>query len=165
MNSQGSIQDLVFLVIFVFVISIVGLLVFKISDEFTQKFTEMDEPPQMAKDGAKEVNSMFSSVMDTTFLIVVIGIAVAAIALAALVRVHPVFIIFFIFALVILIVIAMTFANMYDEMAKKDVLKEQAEKLTFMSNVMIYLPWFVAGLGTVLAIVMYKTRGGPVQVR
>ena len=165
MNNEGSIKDLAFIITFVFVIAIVGLMVFKISSEFTTQINNMDQAPEMAKEGTTQVNGYFTSVIDEGFLFVVIGLAILSIALAALVKVHPVFLVFFIIALVILISVSMVLANVYEEMASSDILKVEADQLGFMSNTMLYLPWFVAGLGSLIAIIMYKSRGGPVQFR
>lgn len=164
-NKRGSIQDIILLIVFASVISIVAIIGFKVATEFNDQFGSMDNVPTMASDGTNQVTGYFTSVIDNSFFIVIIAISLGTLALAALIRVHPVFIFFFIIALAVLIVVAMTMSNIYYEMASTTQLQAEADQLTFISTVMTYLPWFVAVLGTLVAIIMYKTRsqGGIVQ--
>jgi uncharacterized membrane protein len=72
------------------------------------------------------------------------------------VRRHPVFFVFFVIILAIILFVSGAFSNVYQEMANNPDLADVAAQLTFIDNIMTYLPFIIGIFGFLLAIVMYK---------
>jgi hypothetical protein len=156
MNKKGSIQDFLYIMVAIFILSVVTLLVFKISNSINTEIQANSDMSAESKDLSAQVNSMYPGVIDNSFLLLTVGLSVVAIALAFMVRIHPVFLVFYILVLVLLIIFAGIFSNVYTGIAENPDFTAEADSLVFISTIMRILPMFVAVLGTVLAIVMYK---------
>ena len=111
-NKKGSFQDIIYVLIAIIVITVGSLIAYKISYEINDKFQDSDLISSKGKTASNQVTNLYPTVVDNSFLLLVIGLSIVAIALAAMVRVHPVFFIFFILVLVILFLI--NFLNMQD---------------------------------------------------
>jgi hypothetical protein len=109
-----------------------------------------------SKTFATKVTDRFTTTSNGMFLILVVGLAITSIMLAVLVRVHPIFIPIFIIALVFLIWVSGSLSDMYQEMAARPEMAASAASLSVVSTVMEYLPLFVAVVGILIMIVMYK---------
>jgi len=161
-NKRGSIQDILFIGVSLLAIAIVVLIVFKISNEINN---ELQVNPQIAeyddashgRDAFNKINDMYPGVIDNSFLFLVVGLSIVALVLAAMVRIHPAFFIFFLLVLIIIIFLCGVFSNIYQEIAEEEELTALADQLTFITNIMRFLPFIVGTMGVLLSIVMYKT--------
>ena len=156
LNKKGSLPDIIFIGVVLTVVAISILFGFKIISEFKTNIDTNDNIPTEAKTAVTSLQGNYSGVLDNTFLILLIGMMIAALILASLVRVHPIFIPFFWIALLFVIFICGVLSNIYQEMAATTQLSAQADQLTFITNILEYLPLIVGIFGHVLMIIMYK---------
>ena len=160
-NKKGSLQDLVFIGAILLTMSIAILLGFKITNEVNSKIQDNAILGGMAgaddaKNAMNNINNLYSGVIDNSFLLLTMGLAVIALILAMLVRVHPVFFVFYIILLTIIIFLSGVFSNIYTKMAESTAMADVATQLIFTSHIMAYLPFLIGVVGFIIAIVMYK---------
>jgi hypothetical protein len=155
-NRKGSLLDMVFLVIGLLIFGSSVLIGFKVVSEWNDKIAVMDGMPAEAVASTAVLKNHYTGVVDNSFLLLAIGMALAAFVLASLVRVHPIFLPFFLIALVFVIFFAGVFSNIYQGMAETVSLSAEADQLVFINNILTFLPFIVGILGSVLAIVMFK---------
>lgn len=160
MNKKGSAQDILLLAAVLIVLSICGLIGFKIMDMFNTSAQSSDVFEVEGKAASAKINSMFPGVIDNSFLFVAVGLGIAAFMMAAMVRVHPVFLVFYIFILVVIIIMSAIFSNSYQAIAATPELSSLADQMIITSTVMQILPFIVGIFGTILAIIMYKSGQG-----
>jgi len=111
-----------------------------------------------------ELEGIYTGVLDNTFMLLVVGLCIVAVALAAMVRIRPVFIVFFIILLLIIIFLAGVFSNVYQKVASNELMVDAndstvylADRLTFMSYTMRFLPFLTGVIGFIMAFIMYKS--------
>jgi len=155
-NKKGSLQDIIFGGVILLVAAIVILISFKLAAEFNNNIQADASIPTAGKTASNTLTNYFPGVVNHTFLLLTIGIAIATLVMAALVRVHPIFLVFFLIGLILLIFISGILSNVYDAMATDTQLAPQANQLNFISFIMTRLPFIVGVVGVLLMIVMYK---------
>ena len=156
LNKKGSIQDIVFIGVVLLFFGMIVLFGFKVTSEFNDKIQVMDDIPTEAKTSTTSLLGNFSGTIDNTFLLLTIGLCIAALILASLVRVHPIFIPFFWISLLFVIFICGILSNVYQETAATTQLSGLADQLTFISHILEYLPLIVGIVGHILMAVLYK---------
>lgn len=162
MGKRGSGLDLLWIAVILFVFSLLVVIGYKISSEINTEIQSNSAVQQFDTDGkaraaSSTLTSHYPGVIDNTFLFLVFGLAIASFILAAMVRIHPIFYVFFLILWAIIIFLSAIFSNIFQEIAAQQEFAAVVADLTFISSVMTALPWFVGILGTILAIVMYKT--------
>ncbi len=157
MNKKGSLLDIVYAIGVLFFFAFLLLIGFKISGEFNTQAQSLNDLSASEKATIDTLNSRYTGVMDKSIVFLAIGISLVTLILAALVRVHPIFIPLFIVGLLFVVVIAAVASNVYEEVATHPGLVNEADQLPLTSLILNYLPIFVAVVGTLLMIVMYKT--------
>lgn len=155
-NKKGSLIDLIFIAVGLFVFAVATLLAFKIYDGINTQIQAHSDIDSNGKDAANRLEGYYSGVLDNSFLFVCIGLAIGAFIMASLIRVHPIFFPFYIIALVFVIFFCGIFSNIYQTMAQDAQLATQAEQLLFISSILNYLPLIIGVFGTILALVMFK---------
>ena len=120
--------------------------------------------PVESKSFSADVAGRATGLLDNAFLMVAFGSAIVIIVLASLVRIHPIFIPLYLIALIAYVVISAVLSNAYQDMMADSHFAGVAATLTYTNYIMSYLPWFVAIIGTILAVVMYKTWANPTGV-
>ena len=156
-NKKGSVQDIIYIMVFLVVVFIGTLVAYKISNEINTKFQASDDISAKGKTAMSSINDMYPNVVDNSFLLLTIGLCIVALALASMVRIHPVFFVFFIIIMVIIVFLAGVFSNIYQKIASNTEMEELADNMTFMTYIMRYLPFITGLMGFVLSFVMYKT--------
>lgn len=160
-NKKGSLIDLIYIAGSLLTIAVIIIICFKVSNEFNTKISDNDavieaDTSGLARNSFNTINNMYPGVLDNSFLILTIGLALATFVMAAMVRVHPMFLIFFIILLSVFIFVCSVFSNIYIKISNEAVMADVASKLVLTSTIMKFLPFIVGSLGCILAIVMYK---------
>ncbi len=156
-GKKGSAQDIIFWGVVLVFFGGIMLLGFHMASAFDTQISTMSGIPVAATTASAKLTSFYPGIIDNMFLVLVVGMVIAAFALASLVRVHPVFIPFYIMALFLIIVLSAIGSNVYQEMASNSVLIAEANQLLFIGSVLNFLPVLTGVFGTILMIVMYKT--------
>lgn len=160
LGKRGSIQDILYIMVGLFILSMVILVVYKVSDEINTEFQANSDLPDRSKSSHQQITNMFPGVIDNSFLFITVFLSIGALVLAAMVRIHPIFIPIFIMAWIFLIFFSAIFSNAYQEMAANAEFAALASNMTFMHQVMTTLPFVIGIIGALLAIVMYKAYRG-----
>jgi len=156
-NKKGSVLDLILIGVFCLAFAFSILIGFKITHEFNTAIQASADIPVEGKTAATQLLGEYTTTMDYSFLFFIVGLSIGVLILAALVRVHPIFIVLYIIGLIIVIFLAGVFSNIYQELAESAEMVALSSQLIFIDKIMTFLPWFVAVVGTLLCIVMYKS--------
>lgn len=156
-NKKGSIEDLIYIIIVLGVASLMILFAAKFIDSYNTKVQSMDVIPTEAKTAVNQVNNLYGGTIDNSFLLLVIGLCIAALILATLVVIHPVFLVFYFIFLPVIVFVGAAVSNIYQKAAETTMLASTAQKLVFISHIAQYLPYIIGTMGAILAIIMYKT--------
>lgn len=160
-NKRGSVQDILFIAVILFVFAISVLIGFKIMAEInsniqSSSIVEQYDTDDHAQTASSTLTSMYPGVIDNSFLFLTIGLVIITLIMAAMVRIHPMFMVLFFIGLVIIIFVTGALSNVYQEMAASSSLSTEADQLVFISHIMEYLPFIIGIFGFILMIVMYK---------
>jgi len=156
-NKKGSVLDLILIGVFCLAFAFSILIGFKISTEFNTQIQAHVDVPAEAKTASTSLLGEYSTTMDYGFLFFIVGLSIGVLILAAMVRVHPIFIVLYIIGLLIVIFLSGVFSNIYQGLAESTEVVALANQLLFVDKIMTFLPWFVAVVGTLLCIIMYKS--------
>ena len=156
-NKKGSVLDLIFIGIFCLAFAFAILIGFKITTEFNTVIQANADIPTEAKTASTSLLGEYSGSLDYGFLFFTVGLGIGVLILAALVRVHPIFIVLYVIGLVMVIFFAGIFSNVYQAIADTTEFTTLSSQLLFVDKVMTFLPLFVAVVGTLLCIIMYKS--------
>lgn len=156
MNKKGSIQDIVFVGIMLLVLGISTLFGFLFMSNINDNFQASDVITSSGKTASQSLTNNFPGVIDNSFLLLAIGMALAVLILAALVRVHPIFIPMYLIGLVFVIFFSGVFSNIYQEIATNPNMAAYSGQLTFITNILTFLPLLTGVFGILLMVVMYK---------
>ena len=158
-KKKGSITDLFFIVVGLFIFAFTILISFKIVTDMDTNFQAMSIIPTQAKTISSYIVNFFPNVLDGLFLFLFMGMFIISIILAFLVPTSPVFFFFYLITYPFLIFISAVVSNIYEEMYLSSALNSFATQLPIVHYILQYLPFLIGIFGLVLAIVIYKQIG------
>jgi len=156
-NKKGSVLDLIVIGVVLLSFAFSILIGFKITTEFNSFIQTNADIPTEGKIASTSLLGEYTTSLDYGFLFFTVGLSVVVLLMAALVRVHPIFITLYIIGLIMVIFFAGIFSNIYQELAGSTEFATLSGQLLFVDKIMTFLPWFVAVVGVLLCIVMYKS--------
>lgn len=159
-NKKGSVEDLLYVGVALFIMAVVILVCFRISTSLNTEFQASDKVDTYGKSAHQQITNLYPGIVDNSFLFLTVILSIGALILAALVRVHPIFLPIYLLAWMFVIFLCAVFSNAYQEMAANADLAPLAAQMTYMNQVMTTLPFIVGIVGALLAIVMYKAYKG-----
>jgi hypothetical protein len=159
-NKKGSIADIGTVAGVLLFFAMIVLIMFRIYSGIDDKLQDQDDLNTRTKTISTKMKNLYPGVFDGTFLFMTVGLTIGAFALAALARVHPLFLVLYLIVLTIIIIVCGAFSNIYSKAAANSDFVLYADQLIFMSHIMKTLPFIVGVLGSVLAIIMYKSWRG-----
>lgn len=155
-KKRGSFQDMIFIAVVALVFGVVILISFKINNTFTSQITSTGLFPSEAIDSSNKLGANFTGMLDNMFLFLIVGLAIVTLILASTVRIHPAFMALFFVSLLFLVYFSGVLSNTYQELSNNPELATEASQLTFISNILQFLPIIIAVFGFLLMIVSYK---------
>lgn len=156
-SKKGGIADLIYIMIVIMVFGVMVLFGFKFMDEFNSKIQGAGLFEEKGEAAVQEMNDLYPTVIDNTFLWLMIGLCIVALVLAMLVAIHPVFFILYFIFLAIVIYVGGILSNVYQEMAANPHMINVADQLVFTSHILQFLPIIIGVIGFILAVVLYRT--------
>ena len=159
-SKRASVQDLLYIGITLFTLSLVILICFRISTSLNTEFQASDQIDAHGKAAHQQITNMYPGIIDNSFVFITVVLSLGALIMAAMVRIHPIFLPIYILAWIFVIFMCAVFSNAYQEMAANPDLIALATQMTFMNQVMTTLPFIIGIIGALLAIVMYKAYQG-----
>jgi hypothetical protein len=154
MNKKGFVGDIITLGVIIFVI----VLTIMIAHSILKDFQEGAGDTLIDTDTAKEINqSGFSAItaLDNAIIFVVIALFLFAVVSSFFIRTHPVVFVGAIGALIIAVILAVSFSNVYDEMASAssfDTFEDDFSKIPYILN---NFPLFVLIMGGMIILAIY----------
>lgn len=159
LGKKGSALDVVLIVGIMAVFSCLVLISLAVYTAWDDEIQANIDIPAEAKTANTQIKEVYTGVLDWGILLLVGILSISAIGLAVMVRVHSVFIVFFIILWIILMVIGGIAANVYDDMAQDPYLSNAADELSTITFIITRMPILVLLIGSLVMIVMYKSRG------
>jgi len=156
-SKKGGITDLAYIMVVLTVFAIIVLFGFKFMDEFNTKIQGTGVLDARGSTAVTQMKDMYPTVIDNTFLWLMIGLCIVALILAMLVAIHPVFFILYFVFLTIIIFVGGILSNVYQEMAAQPEMVNVASQLVYTGHIIQYLPMIIGVIGFVLAMVLYRT--------
>jgi len=159
-SKKGSVQDLLYVGVTLFALSMVILICFRISTSLNTEFQASDQIDPYGKTAHQQITNLYPGIIDNSFVFVTVILSLGALIMAAMVRIHPIFLPIYLLAWMFIIFLCAVFSNAYQEMAASEDFVALAAQMTFMNQVMTTLPFIIGIVGALLAIVMYKAYRG-----
>ena len=156
MNKRGSLIDIVYIAVVVFVFGTSLLFGLKIVNEFSTEVSGIADVPAEANTANTALKNHYSGVMDNMTILLLFGFAISTLIMASLVRIHPAFLFIYFILLLIVVVISAVLSNVYSEMSDDPNMTGLTDDLIVTTAVLRYLPLIIAVVGSILAVVMYQ---------
>lgn len=158
-NKKGSLMDVMYIMITVFVLAIVTLISYQAYSAFVTGSEDV------LSDNAKFIltkGDLTLTNFNYVFLFVLIGMTIVTIVLAFRIESHPVFFAVAIFMELILIILAVQFANIFNQLKDTQELATSSASYGVMNFIMDKLPFFILGIFVLTSLVLYaKYRATP----
>ena len=155
MNKKGSIGDVFFISVFIFLLAIVFVVGWvihsKVNDEFQNNPSIVDQGKTMMQNSTDDYISLF----DGIFLTIIVGLWIGTIILAFQIDIHPVFFVLTIIVFAILVILTALFGNAFYTFANNANIVSYADDFTIIPFVMNNFVTVMIVLGFSVALVMY----------
>ena len=154
-NKKGSIGDVFYIGILLFVISIFFVLSWLV---FGKINTAIQGQPDFSEQGKAIINNntgQFPKLFDGVFLTILVGLWIATMILAWQIDTHPVFYVLTIIAAIALVIVTAVLGNTYTTMMADVQVSEFADDFTIIPFVMRNFVKIMLGMLFSVAVVMY----------
>jgi hypothetical protein len=155
-SKKATIDDLVYIMVVVATLSIFILISYKVVHTLNANTDLQDKMDSYGKNALSSIDNTYPTALDSSYLLLLVGLCIITLFLAGMVAVHPIFFIFYLVMLVIIVIIGGALSNVYQTFAEDPAFADLASNMTYMSHVMQYLPFIIGVFGFILAIIMYK---------
>lgn len=157
-NKKGSILDLFYIVIGVFVLAVIVVLVSFMTHTINTQISTLPLVGTEAQTASTTLSSTMPDTMNSGILFVFFGACIASIILASLVIVHPVFFIFYILETSLLVFFSGGIADAFQAFIETPALASEYSNFGVMIFMFRWLPIIIGIVSFILAIIMYKVR-------
>jgi hypothetical protein len=152
-NKRGSFVDIIFLVIIIFVLSILIIVGLQVGETLqTGLQPHLDNTSQ---DLVSDALDSYPSVFDGIFLTVLIFLTIFIVVTAAMIDTHPVLFILAALLLAALLFVGAILANTFEEIMGDSALSSQAAQFPITMFIMTNLPIFIGVIGALTIIALY----------
>ena len=156
-NKKGDLPDIIFYSVVLTIFAVAMLIGFKITSAMNDHFQTLEGVNiTEVKEASATLTSFYPGVIDKSYLLFVMGIALCTLIAASMVPVSPIYIPFYLLGLFVTIFVSGVLSNLYQTMAANPAFSAESAQLVFIGMVMNKLPYFVGVVGIVLMVIMYK---------
>lgn len=157
MNKKGGIEDLVYMMIILFMVAIGSFVGYKVFTEVNDNIQASDLFPTESKEVMNITSNDLSenNMLDYAFLALLVILTIFIFLLAYLNDFSPAFLILFIIVLIIATLIAVGLANAYYEFEMAPQFSEITADFPMQNYIMQHLPYYIFIIGIVFSIVIY----------
>lgn len=159
-RKKGSITDLPILIGGIFTVALVAILVTLLVNNINTQIQANDIIPTAGKTASTRMVDDVPNVMNGGIIFLFFGMCAVSLVLASLVPMHPIFLIFYFLEWVLLIWLGAGISNAYQAVIEMEILATEASQYQLTTYFFHYFPYALAIFGAILAIVMYKVKGG-----
>lgn|SRR3990167_3065772 len=149
-NKKGSILDIMFYAIIMFMLALFIILAYKIMGIINDEFQSKDELSSTAKTILSEKKTQYVNLFDGIWITVFILFALVIAVGAYFIYMHPVFFVPSLFVIIFLIIVAAVLTNVFSDITESDDLRSEKNEFSIISFVMgseghqsYYMPWIV----------------------
>jgi len=161
MNARGSILDLLYLMILLFVFAIGTLIAFTVWEEY-KGATNSSSGINLSTSTFDHIQEKQDQVMqnfDYIFVFIIVGLTIALIASTFALKTHPIFFWISLLLLIIFLIIAGAFSNSYEVLTNNTNIAPADAEYDIMGFVMDRLPLFILIISMITLIALYaKSR-------
>jgi len=160
MNKKGSVIDLLYILIAIFVMALVIIVGYKMFSDVTSEIAEMHPDSVAAQTTATTLPNMYLAYNGLFMVIFVFGM-LAAIVSALFVNTHPVFGVVSIILMILFTFFAAVLGNAYQDFETSSEIADDASQFTMVSYFWAHAPKIMLfGLAIVIIVLYAKTRQG-----
>lgn len=161
MNKKGSIQDILYIAVFLLAFGMcvyIGMYIFKSFNETesTQQIMFNTTVGNFTAGKAMQTLKMY----DLFFPMVMIGLTIGTIILAFYIRTHPALFIAFIIILMVTVLVSAVLSNIFEDFSNETSFETVRGYYPVMNYLMGNLPIIILIIGFIVAIVLFGTSGG-----
>jgi len=162
---KGSMLDLPFVIVAVFLLVIVVLFSNVMLDSFQNETAEFVTPnnntfnQSMINSGQAALDTF-----DYSIIFLIIGLGLFVIISSFFIKTHPIFVVFAIILLIITVMISGIFTNTFVEFIDVEPLDVEINDYPLMYEVMINLPLIITAIGIITMIALFAKGRGDVGV-
>lgn len=155
MKKKGFIGDFAFYFIYLFVISIVIVVLYMAYSHFDAGWQNSTGIPDSSKELSAASKTRFLITWNALVALLVIGLFIGIVVLAFVLRSHPAFAMIAILVIIVLGGVGMYLANSFHGFASSSGVSSYVEEFSLLPFIMNRLPYIVIGLGFIFIIVLY----------
>lgn len=163
MNKKGDIFQLFFLLIFLFMAAIIGLLTYAMSDEINETLLNFSESGTTAYEATNIIRTNVPTAFDELVLFLFLGGVIALCISAVKTNFSPTIIFLFIIITILAVAVAGGFVNIYQGFTDAPALNDLADNLTFTNIIFSrYTPLIICIVSALILILMYGKTGSDI---
>lgn len=161
-NKKGNVEDIIFGVVMLFVIIICLFAIMQCFDKVAISINSSDTISPVTKDDLNVKARTLPSVMDSTYLIVFVGVFISIIVSAYIIRSNMLFLFIALILLAIFIVISAALSNIVEGYVNDpNNIDYMATHFQLSQYMILHYPLFVMGFGMLILIILYgKIQSG-----
>ncbi len=161
MKKKANIIDIIFIGVFIFVFSIMLILLSLFLTEMNDGMQDADVFDDDALEIISTQEALFAPLWDKAIAFALVGLSIFTWISAFFIRSHPAFFMFGFFILVIYIFVFAILSDAYVELTVQEDLATHAEKFPIMVFLLTNFPIVMTILGVITAIITYSKGGEP----
>lgn len=158
MNKQGSIIDIVFLIVILFALSLFIIIGYKIMDTINDEFQTKSDLSTTAKGHISDLEGRFVNLFDGIFITIMIFLTIIIAVGVYFLNLHPIFYVPAILIAIFVIIMAGVFGNAYNEITESTDIKTEADKFTLIPFIFENFVVFITIISFLIIIVMYAKQ-------
>src|SRR3972149_2832141 len=163
LNKKAAIQDIIFVVIILFVASIVYVVGNKVLGSVGDNIINQPNIPNTTKDMITDAQDWYPTVFDGAFLFILVGLFLATAVSAFFIRSYPGFFFISLLMLTFFIFLGMVFANAFDDISNTADFRSSMTDFPLVSYLMGHYALFIMVFGILVLIFLFaKPLGGEI---
>lgn len=154
LGKKGFVQDIVMVIIFLFIFAMVTYFSLVIWNNFRDKSASSMEDTLVVREINDNIVRTFN-IMDYMFLILFGGLLISTIVTAFFIRTHPVLFILTLIMLFTVLILAVTFSNVFERIQDQPSMQNATDTYTIIPEIMDNYPLYIFGFFILVALAFF----------
>ena len=155
MNKKASFSDVLFYIVAIVVVAVVFIISWVIMSHLNDNFQNSNTLSKEGKNIFSSMTSRFVSIVDMSFMIIVVGLIIGIVVGAYLVRIHPALFWVSIPVMAFFIFLASIFGNFFYSFSRSSEIYPKYSEFSILPFVMEHFVVFITGLVLLVAIALF----------
>jgi len=155
MNKKAGVMDIVFILVFLFILGISTFTAYMIYNKYQERTAELETFNNSLTERIDDSAYATLTAFDYLFIFIFVGLIIMAIVSTFTIQTHPVFFFVSIMLLIITIILAAPISNIFEEVANETAFSNASNAYTVIPYFMGRLPFFMLMVGAILFIALY----------